>query len=424
MLDAQQTMPLYLLPKNEAGGKCLDGTPAGFYYSPPPSGSSDLWVIYLKGGGACHDEQSCLSRANSSLGSSNYWPKTFNPGDSVNSDDPSLNPYFYQGHQVYAPYCSGDVWSGMKHLHLSKIYIYPSSIPFEHLAGQRTAPSSDPDTWGLYFSGHDIFERITQYLAYNMSTGSLLDAKYVLLAGGSAGGMGTFVNIQWLYTELRAKSHYKENVTIKAAPAAGWFFPGNTTDQLSDPMMPPNDYPHWIAGQTGGEGHNDSIDVLYDMYLDPKCVQALGKENAWHCGSVHNEFQFIEAPVFVLENKYDTNQITQQMLMPTKVVNNQTIGYVEYYGMDMDRSILTQLVDEKNEKNGLFYPSCFDHGGVAITSGKVMINGYNISELVGDWFWEYNKLPHFVYDTCNDENNLLPCNPTCNSYPPKNVKDA
>ena len=266
--------------------------------------------------------------------------------------------------------------------------------------------------------GHLIFERIIQYLAYNLSD-SLLDAQYVLLTGGSAGGMGTFGNINWLYNELKTRGTYKDNITIKAAPVAGWFFPGNTTDQPSAPMMPPNDYPHWSVGQTGGEGHNDSINILYDGYLDPDCATALGQQNAWHCGSVRNAFPFIKAPIFVIENKYDKNQIVTQMLLPTNVVNNETSSYVEYYGHDMDRSILTQLVDKQNDKNGLFYPSCFDHGGISVTSGSVIIKGYNVSELVGDWYWEYNKLPHFVYDTCNDENNQLPCNPTCDSYPPK-----
>lgn len=116
-IQAQQSMKLHLFPENEHGAQCLDGSPAGFYYSEPPSGSSDLWVIYLKGGGACHDEESCLSRANTSLGSSNYWSDKYNPGTSVNSDDPTANPYFYQGHQVFAPYCSGDVWSG-KYIHI------------------------------------------------------------------------------------------------------------------------------------------------------------------------------------------------------------------------------------------------------------------------------------------------------------------
>ena len=35
------------------------------------------------------------------------------------------------------------------------------------------------------------------------------------------------------------------------------FFAGNSTDQLNDPLMLPNDFPHWIVNQDGGEGHNN-----------------------------------------------------------------------------------------------------------------------------------------------------------------------
>ena len=184
--------------------------------------------------------------------------------------------------------------------------------------------------------------------------------------------------------------------------------------------MPPNDYPHWIVNETGGAGHNDTSS-LWDTYLEPKCVQALGEENAWHCGSIHNLYPYIETPIFVIENKFDKYQIENSMLMPTDVVNNETKGYVGYYGVDMDRSIITQLVDENNGKNGLFYPSCFDHtGGIKIglpAKASTVIDGHTPTEYVGDWYWERNKLPTLVYDTCNNDENELPCNPSCTSYP-------
>eukprot|EP01084_Bolivina_argentea_P183406 316477_1 len=387
-------MKLQLLDKDLPGGQCLDGSPAGFYYSPPPSGTSNLWIIQLQGGGACHDKESCLKRANGTLGSSKNWPATKSAGG-VLSDNARANPDFYSGHHAYLPYCSGDVWMG-----------------------QRITPSTDPDTWGLYFSGHFIFVNIMEYLEDNLNA---LDAKYVLLTGGSAGGLGTFMNINWLYYELAEQGNYGDNITVKAAPVAGWFTAGNTTDQLDNPMMPPNDYPHWVQHENGGEGHNDSIMLLWNGYLTRACVEGLGGNNSWHCGSVHNLFPYIDVPVFVMENKFDTNQLEAQFGLPTNVVNETTTGYVEYFGVDMDRSIITQLVDNKNTKHGLFYASCFDHGG-GLTIGKsnvTTIDGYNGTELLGDWFWERNKLPHFVYDTCNDEKNQLPCNPTCDSYPPK-----
>eukprot|EP00483_Globobulimina_turgida_P005206 UN05216 len=191
--------------------------------------------------------------------------------------------------------------------------------------------------------------------------------------------------------------------------------------------MPPNDFPHWTQHENGGEGHDDSGSVLFDAYLNPVCVSALSKNNnSWHCGCVGNAYQFIQTPLFVMQYKYDVNQIQTQMLMPhpNKEVNNETYGYVEYFGGDSDRSILSQMVDSGQTKNGLFYPSCYDHGiGLGIGNGVnlTVIDGYNSSELVGDWFWERNKLPRLVYDKCNSESNQLPCNPNCDGYPPKMI---
>ena len=241
------------------------------------------------------------------------------------------------------------------------------------------------------------------------------------ISGNSAGGYGVFGNYNWFYSHMKSNAVNKD-IIIKAAPMSGWFFPGNDTiDQPDDPLAPPNDYPHWVANQTGGEGHDPSINELWDTYLIPECVEALGNES-WHCSSVHNIYPFLKGPIFVMENKYDTNQIHAQFLMPENPVTPQTIGYVEYFGLDMENSIFTRIIDINNATNGVYFASCFDHGGglgIGLSSGASTINGYNSSELVGDWFWERNKLPHFVYDTCNDQKNLLPCNPTCDTYPPK-----
>ena len=186
--------------------------------------------------------------------------------------------------------------------------------------------------------------------------------------------------------------------------------------------MPPDDYPHWVANQNGGATHNDSINELWDVYLDSECVGALGPNKSWHCLSVHNIYPFLKGPIFIMENNYDTNQIQEEGQMPHNEVTNDTIGYVEYFGLDMRNSIYTRIVDVNNVTNGVYLASCFDHGtglGIGLEPGQASsVNGYNSSELVGDWFWERNKLPHFVYDTCNDNGNLLPCNPTCDTYPP------
>eukprot|EP01084_Bolivina_argentea_P242860 407281_1 len=130
----------------------------------------------------------------------------------------------------------------------------------------------------------------------------------------------------------------------------------------------------------------------------------------------------METPNFVMTNKFDKHPLVNDYLVPTTYVNANTTAYVEYYGVDADRTFYPLMIDQQNKQNGLFYASCLDHVaglGIGNTVATTIINGYNSSELVGDWFWDRNKLPHFVYDTCNNDKNKLPCNPTCHSYPPK-----
>ena len=174
----------------------------------------------------------------------------------------------------------------------------------------------------------------------------------------------------------------------------------------------------------GGIGHNDSIVLLWDSFLDATCTSNLSNNGfeSWHCSSVHNLYPFIETPLFILENKYDNNQIEGEMGMPVNTVNNDTIKYVTYYGDSMKRSILDSIRyyhnnNKERPENGLFFASCFDHTSgidIANDNAKTTINGYNSSQLVGSWFWELNEYPIRVIDDCIDD--ALPCNPTCDSF--------
>jgi hypothetical protein len=370
-------LDLQLLSKDVTGGKCLDGSQAGYYYGKPPAGSNgDLWVIYLEGGGACFTEASCTQRSHSNLGSSKNWRSTQAEATSYSSSK-TENPYFYDGHHVYVPYCAGDVH-----------------------AGQRATASAD--TWGFYFDGHLIIENIINDL---ITRYKLNEAKNVLLTGCSAGGIGTFANLDWLQTKLGSQ------VTVKGAPVAGWFFAGNCTDEQQDLWAPPNDYPHYEAGTFGGTGHDNSSSVLWDSYLDPVCTANV--KVPWHCQSAHVMYKYARASIFVLENQFDSEQIVDQMFLPsTKTA--KTREYVEYFGENMRRS-MNQLIGSK--KDGLFSASCYDHcSGINIGSGaRTKIGGYDVTDLTGDWFWETNKLPHTVIDDCKS-NNGLPCNPTCGGY--------
>jgi hypothetical protein len=101
-VSAGGDMDLSLLPSSlpsAKGGRCLDGSMAGYYYR---QGSADTFVIYLKGGGACYDEASCTGRAKTDLGSSKSWSRA-KLGGGLQSADCSENPAFCNATAVYLP---------------------------------------------------------------------------------------------------------------------------------------------------------------------------------------------------------------------------------------------------------------------------------------------------------------------------------
>ena len=197
------------------------------------------WVIYLQGGGLCFTKGDCQSRTLTALGSSRYWEGQ-RTGTAVQKVDSATNPDFWDANQIYVPYCSGDLHTGT-HLNTSDF------------------------TYHLYFSGHENLEGIlfkikADYPEFN-------NARDVLLSGDSAGGMGTFYNLDWLAEKVPW-------ATVKGAPIAGWFFSGDASDQPLIPWSPPSTYPDWVDKKTGtSRAIIPFLVQLYKTYIHPNwCV--------------------------------------------------------------------------------------------------------------------------------------------------------
>ena len=135
----------------------------------------------------------CESRLDTQLGSSNYWSLTMT-GSKVLSTDCFINPDFCNGHHIFIPYCSGDIWSG-------------------------TRSKNEESTWNLYFSGHLILENIINGILSHINLNTMTHA---LLYGGSAGGIGVYVNLDWLYNKLIT---FNPSIIVKGVAVAGWYFP-------------------------------------------------------------------------------------------------------------------------------------------------------------------------------------------------------
>ena len=93
---------------------CLDGTPAGVYFSPGNGldGGSRKTVVYFEGGGWCsglNSDQvlsSCYDRSSTPLGSSHEW-KNPDDYDYVFRADKEQDRFYHNWNRFVIKYCDG-----------------------------------------------------------------------------------------------------------------------------------------------------------------------------------------------------------------------------------------------------------------------------------------------------------------------------
>jgi len=65
----------------------------------------------MEGGGWCYDEDECVARSKTPLGSSKFWGPTA-VGTGFLSDNQTENPDFYNWNVAYIKYCDGASFTG------------------------------------------------------------------------------------------------------------------------------------------------------------------------------------------------------------------------------------------------------------------------------------------------------------------------
>ena len=113
---------------------CLDGSPAGYWFSDGDGEGKNKFVVHHMGGGWCNSVQQCKERARTSkYGSSKSWTEEFECDarrrleDASDIDQPchndngmhglldttsEVNPMMYNWNKVYIGYCDGASFGG------------------------------------------------------------------------------------------------------------------------------------------------------------------------------------------------------------------------------------------------------------------------------------------------------------------------
>ena len=380
------------------GARALDGSPSGYYFR--AGSQSDSWDIWLDGGGLCISAKDCKKRANTTKGTSTLWLPNSTGRSNVLDANASYNPFGNWNH-VRVPYGSGDVYIGT----------------------QRTA-SSD----GLYFAGHNTLEAIVSDLK---NRSGLSSARQVLFSGASAGGIGVFQNADWLGKQLPADAVYR------ASPQCGAFFTNAFIKLYAQFETGILNGSHRFPGLDPGL---DAVSFMADylvtwyggvsgphpVHMDQSCMAAMPVLERHTCWSAAVHYPFIDTPLFVAQNRFDKNQCAAVLGLnwwryPKDNATHARVekAYKAYFGRQTAAGIGAAVRwGPKNTTDGLFMPSCYEHGwNLCMLKNSSVIQGVRYSAALDDWFHNRGKVPHILFDDCNDkEGTDDPCNSNCGCY--------
>jgi len=437
------------LTYGDIGGKCLGPqTPwvgsdyanpmAGYYYG---RGTSNLWIIFLQGGGYCAGQDDCDGYyTGNKLTRFQYETK---PGVGLlESDNMDLDEDFRNAHRVFVPYCTGD-------LHLGQV-VTPSdgcedNNPdncCEETYRNLTNPTADCfNQGGLYYSGHLNLKNILHHIFSNQPDSR--DMTQVLFSGSSAGGAGVIGQCDWLKTMLSGGSRSligelgMPPVQVSCAPVAGFFQTGYADDHV-DEMQGPSLYHHWSGYYKPGPPQSPNqlpretsleeekaISIAkvrtYDQYLEPRCSRAYSGEE-WRCSSMTVVRPFIRPRMHITQNKFDLlGAANRDLTWLHPCTSRKGPEYLAYLGHAMQATLKAQHA--LKEEDGLWLASCADHTDNlkhSSADSETLVQGISSLQAVTDWFFQRGNPDREIIDDCvrSDGSGLeLPCNPMCgNDY--------
>lgn len=348
--------PLTLLPQDKGNESpaCLDGSPYGFYFIPSTTNSTK-WTISIRGGGWCYDEVDCLYRANTSLGSSLHDPAQDGCGCLNPNEDGTMDS---NCNCLQLPYSDG-----------------------ASFAGYRAEPWAVPGTKQVItFRGIKNLDGVVDFALGK----GMKEATEVVVTGGSAGGLSTFLHTDRVAAKVRA---FAPDVKVRAAPVVGYFLDHDNFKHTTGFPGGPNT-PTWSTPGTGAN-YTNWMKYIYTMQnltfgADgglTKACQAVHPDEPWLCFMSPRMQDVLETPFFMFNSKYDAWQLGNIFQSDWETQEEQKA--VLQYGKDF----LTQLAPVytgAETKNGGMITSCICHccnWPVFVVEGKTSFEHY------ADWYY-------------------------------------
>jgi pectinacetylesterase len=281
---------------------CNDGSSAILYFRPGVGLGRNSWLIELEGGGGCRTPQECADRycavdptnpaATTPFGiqqmSSDPYPPRGIVGTGIQSETDLRNPYRLYNH-VLIHYCSSDGWTGQSPLAIG--------------TGVDPVARTTPVTFGARFNGDAILFDALRVLrrdgatlpAFTLDTLPQqwiimpdLDAATgkVVIAGGSAGGVGVTFQLDRIVASLAGSANYVGFIDSTFSPdLAPLFFQ--------------------LTGFGTYQGYIEGTAPYYATRTDDSC-SSMHSTDAFRCDDVtHVLRNHVTTPFFIRQGETD-----------------------------------------------------------------------------------------------------------------------
>ncbi|XP_009626490.1 pectin acetylesterase 8-like isoform X2 [Nicotiana tabacum] len=326
-----------------------DGSAPAFNFYQGTGARVRRWLLHLEGGGWCDTTSNCLTRAGQVYGSSKQIPpQAYFTG--ILSNDPELNPDFYDWNKVKIRYCDGASYTG-------------------------DVEEVDPST-NLHYRGARIFKAIVQHLLAK----GMYKAENAILSGTSAGGLAAILNCDKFNNLLPL------SVRVRCISDSGFFVNVETI----------SGYPHiqelfYRVVKLHGSAKN----------LPQACAFDYDKSL---CFFPQYVAPYMQTPLFIINSAYDSWQVNYSFVPkyvdPLGVWNN-----CKHHISQCTPSQLQILDDYRlkflkalqglgpSSSRGYFIISCHTHNIVERQSywmykNSPTLDNKKIAKAVGDWYFE------------------------------------
>lgn len=261
------------------------------------------------------------------------------------------------------------------------------------------------------FMGAKILERVFESLYEDLrKDSSLYEAKYILLAGDSAGATGVILNLDKMREFVKEKAaSYQHNCTNSASQsgynlASGPQQPTECHPSKQAPVLrgladsgwfldnQPYDFDESGSGSSISSVQQNNITDCDKLRCTPlqsieqamrfwngqvpqACASAYFTE-PWRCYFGYRTYQTLTTPLFVVQWLYDEAQ-----LMFDHITRPGTSGQWNYVN-----KVVNEMKRSLENVTALFAPSCFSHSLIIRqTWNQININGVKLPQVLNSW---------------------------------------